>query len=243
MSIALVHSSANTLPYMAPLRTHSATEVMSPSLDPIAWRFAAYARNSRLSVLDVGCGDGIASAAALARGAYVVAVDHDRHALTQLLARVPAEQYARLTLKLQSIENLDFSVPQFAALHAGRVLHAIGPVALRKSLRNFSRWLYPNGKLFLSTYTPEGRAWEPFRPVYEERVANCEVWPGFIAEISEHFPYWGDGESSIHLLDEQVLSRELAEAGFVIESSHHHRLPWDSELTCCGIIARCEQDM
>jgi SAM-dependent methyltransferase len=229
-----------TAPYLGMARANAGTDVMSPTLDTIAWRFAEYAQNSRLNVLDVGCGDGIATAAALDRGAYVIAADPDRNVLRQLLARVRSEQYARLTLRTESLDDLDFKIAQFAAVHAGRVLHALEPAALQRSLRKFCRWLYPEGKLFVSTYTPEGRTWEPFRPAYEERVSSGERWPGFIADTGVHFRHWNEGASAIHLLDQRVLCSELADAGFVIEYSRSYPLPWDSGLTCCGVIARCE---
>jgi polyketide synthase PksJ len=229
-------------PYLNAVRDSSGTDAMSPALDPIAWRFAEYAEHAqraRLSVLDIGCGDGIATAAALSRGAYVVAVDPDPNALRQLLARVRPEQWARLKVETGALPDLEFEQLHFVALHAGRVLHVLQPTDLRSTLQNFRRWLDPHGKLFVSAYTPEGRAWEPIRPLYEERLAAGALWPGFIPDMRPHFPYWNDGATAVHLLDEHVLQRELKAAGFAIEEIRQYPLPWDSALTCCGIVAEC----
>ncbi len=225
-------------PYLSAPRSSSGTEAMSPVLDPIAWRFADWTRSSRLRALDVGCGDGLAAAAAVNRGAHVLAVDPNDDALRHLLSRVPAEQQVRLQLQVARLPHLDFESPQFCALHAGRVLHLLEPTSLQLTLQKFHRWVYPDGRLFISAFSPEGRAWEPARPDYEARAARGDAWPGFIRDLRRHFPHWSDAAAPIHLLDERTLTRELELHGFTIEEVRQYPLPWDSELTCCGVVAR-----
>jgi len=77
-------------------------------LDSLSLKFAIYLRSARLEGLDVGCGEGVATLAALARGARMVAVDPDLAALHDLLARVPGEQYRRVKVRQDSIPDMDF---------------------------------------------------------------------------------------------------------------------------------------
>jgi hypothetical protein len=92
------------------------------------------------------------------------------------------------------------------------VLRHLEPVALQISLRKFFRWLYPHGKLFVSTFAPSGSVLR--------------------------FPRW-HAHASVRLLDELVLRRELTAAGFVIEKLSCSALAWDTEHVCANVIARC----
>ncbi len=75
---------------------------MSPTLDDLTIKFATYARNSKLDVLDIGCGDGIATAAVLQRGGHVLAVDAESGASSGARAS-SSEQYRRLKVRIGSV--------------------------------------------------------------------------------------------------------------------------------------------
>jgi SAM-dependent methyltransferase len=230
------HSSVlhNGIAYARP-----ATEQMSPELDDLSIRFAAYARSAKLDSLDIGCGDGIATGAALARGGHLFAIDPDQGALHQLLARVPPEQYRRLKVRLGALPALDFKFAHFSAVHAARVLHLLDPAALQLSLRKFFRWLYPEGRLFISTLTTGGEYWEfAERECARRRTAHA-LWPGYISDIRRLQPAWRGEHSAVHLIDEPILRRELESAGFEIEYAKCYPLPWDADQICCAIVARC----
>lgn len=212
---------------------------MSPALDDLSLRFAVYTRNARFAALDIGCGEGRATAAALDRGGHVLAVDPDRAALQQLLVRVPPQQCRRLQVRVGALPELDFKFARFSAVHAARVLHLLPPRALQQSLSKFFRWLYPAGRLFVSTLAPGGAHWDfAARDLARRRMAQ-EQWPGYIEDIRRLLPGWRGATRSVHLLDEPVLRRELEAVGFVVEYVNHYPLPWDSEQPCCAIIARC----
>jgi ubiquinone/menaquinone biosynthesis C-methylase UbiE len=200
---------------------------MSPALDALSLKFAILTRNTNATALDVGCGDGIATAAALARGGHVLAVDPDAEALRRVLVRVPSQHYSRLQVQVGVLPTLDFKRAHFPAVHAARVLHLLTPSDLEVTLRKFFRWLYPRGKLFLSAFTPAGRFWRRFHSEYVRRRMARERWPGYIAA------------RSIHLIDSDVLTREVRAAGFTIEEVRCYPLPWDSEQVCCACVARC----
>lgn len=208
-----------------------AIERMSPALDHLSLKFAIHMRSSRLDGLDVGCGEGIATIAALARGGHVMAVDRDPAVLHRLLARVPSEQYRRLKVREASLPQLDFKFAHFSAVHASRVLHFLPPDALRSTLRKFFRWLYPEGKLFVSVLNPRGTFWRGMRAGYSRRTMFGESWPGYIE--------WTGTQSAVHLLDENILEREMHVAGFAVEELSSYSLPWDAQQLCTSVIARC----
>jgi SAM-dependent methyltransferase len=208
-----------------------AVERMSPALDTLSLKFAIYMRHSRLEGLDVGCGEGIATIAALARGGHVMAVDRDPAVLHRLLARVPSEQYRRLKVREATLPQLDFKFAHFAGVHASRVLHFLPPDALRATLRKFFRWLYPDGKLFVSVLNPRGTFWRGLRADYSRRTMFGEAWPGYIE--------WPRASAAVHLLDENILKRELDAAGFIVEELSSYTLPWDAEQLCTAAVARC----
>jgi SAM-dependent methyltransferase len=212
---------------------------MSPVLDDLSMRFVLYARTSQGDVLDIGCGDGIATAAALTRGARLYAVDPDQAALQHLLARVPPVHAPRLKLRIGSLPNVNFKFPRFSAVHAARVLHLLDPLALQRSLQKFFHWLYPNGKLFLSALSPAGDYWSFAESGIVQRKLKEDPWPGYIADVRRLRPHWDGASDSILLLDEPVLRRELEAAGFEIEYCHTYPLPWDTDQMCCGMVARC----
>lgn len=216
-----------------------ATEQMSPALDELSLKFAIMTRNTKRAALDVGCGDGLATAAALARGGHVLAVDPDQAALRKLLVRVPSQQYRRLHVRVGSLPELDFKLAQFPAVHAARVLHLLDPEHLQATLSKFFRWLYPDGKLFLSVLTPAGRFWHSFHGEYFRRRMAQARWPGFIRHPAQVLPHWTGSDTPIHLIDEPLLAREIEAAGFGIEDIHRYPLPWDSDQICCACIARC----
>ena len=118
---------------------------MSPALDDLSLRFAMHAGQTNGTCLDVGSGTGLATAAALARGGHIVAVDPDPVACRELLARVPVEQYARLTVRTSSLPELDFVAPQFVAVHAARVLHNLSGLDVRASVAKFFAGSIPTG--------------------------------------------------------------------------------------------------
>jgi len=222
---------------VAPLR--APTEQMSPSLDDLSIRFAAFTRNAKGCALDLGCGDGIATAAALVRGGHVLAVDPDEGALHRLLARVPSERYRRLKVQTGSLPQLDFKASRFSALHAARVLHLVEPEVFRQSLRKFFRWLYPSGVLFLSTLTTGGPYWSFAERDIARRKMVQDPWPGYIADLHRFRPAWSGECTSIHLIDEPILRRELSAAGFEIEHLSSYALAWDPDQMCCAVVARC----
>jgi SAM-dependent methyltransferase len=186
----------------------------APVLDPLSLQFVIWAQATDGLALDIGCGDGTATRALLARGGHIVAVDPDAGALHRLVERVPTEQCRRLKVRLGQLPDIDFKVANFAAIHAARVLHLLDPVSLASSLRKFYRWLYPEGKLFVSMPTPKGT----------HRTLHVATQPAGRPRAP---------------LDESSLARQVRAAGFVLEDRTTYLPPWNGAQECCAFIARC----
>ncbi len=212
---------------------------MSPGLDPLSLEFVIAARAARAEMLDIGCGDGVAVLAALSRGAHVHAVDADPACIERLLARVPREQQPRLKTRVASLQTLDFMAPSFSGVLVARVLHLLDGLTIECTLKKCLRWLYPDGKLYLSALTPMGDFWQLFRADFARRMSLGMRWPGDIADVSRVLGSSGGRPVPVNLLDERILRRELDAAGFVVEEVCWYALPWDSQQVCCGVIARC----
>ena len=198
---------------------------LSPSLDPLTHRFAVWAGRQGGTCADIGCGGGIATAAALVRGARVVAVDPDTSNIEPLLAQLPVQQRARVHVLGGGLPSLHFDPASLTSIHAARVFHLLEGGEIRQSLQQFRDWLRQDGKLFISVLTPDGSHWAAFHPEYARRCAKNEVWPG---AADSRRP---------HLLDHHVLQRELTRAGFSIEEMMEFPLAWDTAQICCGVVA------
>jgi len=212
---------------------------LSPALDRLSLKFAIWAGNAPSASLDVGCGDGVATISVLARGGHVVAVDPDEVAMGLLIGRIPSAHFRRLKVRLSKLPDLEFKATHFSAVHVARVLHLLHPVALTHTLRKFFRWLYPEGKLFVSTFTPAGPAWAALQPEYRRRKMARYPWPGYFDEPLPHCSQSGSTAFPIHFLDESILVRELTAAGFVAEDIETYSPPWPGAQQCCSVVARC----
>lgn len=134
---------------------------------------------------------------------------------------------------------LDFTAPRFALAHIARVLHLLDGAATECTFRKCFRWLYPEGRLYLSALTPLGDFWQPVRAEFARRLALGARWPGYIPDIARYVGPMPAAPAAVHLFDERILRRELVAAGFVVEDVEWYTLPWDEAQVCCALIARC----
>jgi SAM-dependent methyltransferase len=212
---------------------------MSPRLDRLSLRFAMYAGLERCRALDVGCGTGVATLAALIRGAHVVAVDPMKAAVEKLLSGVPNCHYANLSVRVAAMPGLHLADASLGAIHASRLFHLLSPAALRTSLLQFFRWLQPGGRVFISALTPAGGCWESLQPEYARRSAAGQTWPGYFRELRQAGgPSGSEERATLHLLDETVLRRELTAAAFEVEESFSYSLSWAPDQICCAVVGR-----
>src|SRR5690349_2778392 len=80
-------------------------ERLNRALDEVSLKFVIASRTARAPVMDFGCGEGLATQAALARGAHVWALEEDDASLERLLARVPSQQHRRLRARIGNLSR------------------------------------------------------------------------------------------------------------------------------------------
>jgi SAM-dependent methyltransferase len=192
---------------------------MSESLDYFSSRFVEYAGACDAPVLDMGCAYGIATRAALERGARVHACDMEEGHVEILMAETPLAMRPRLTISVGSLPDVNFPDGAFGAVLCSRVLHFLLAAEIRTTLGKMHRWLRPGGRLFLVADTPYSGFWFSGAPAYEQRKAAGDEWPGLIEDIAVYFKDGRCPEGMLRYLnplDPDILARESGNAGFSV---------------------------
>ena len=189
-------------------------------LDDYAKEFIDFAGSSDKPSLEVGCAYGIATIAALKKGAEITACDMEQRHLDVLRDRAPANLQDKLTTKVGKLPDIDLPENTFGSLLCSRVLHFLYGDEVDQSVANMYRWLQPGGRMYLVADTPYG-IWRNFIPIFEERAANGERWPGEMEKPVRYLPFEGRNEDNgppmMNLLCPEQLTRTAEEAGFVVE--------------------------
>jgi SAM-dependent methyltransferase len=195
---------------------------MLEALDAYSTAFVDYAASRSGEVLDMGCAYGVATLAALARGARVCACDMEPRHLDLLKQQAPADQHPRLRLVDGVLPYVTFPQDSFDAILAARVIHFLRGPELRMVLRAMVEWLRPGGRLYLVADTPYVQGWSVIAPAYEEAKARGDEWPGFIPDFrrySRNNAQSAPGPEFLNTLDPDILTRECERAGFSVERS------------------------
>lgn len=208
---------ATDLPGAIP--TLNGTGFMLEALDDYALSFIEAAAQAPGEVLDIGCAYGVATLAALERGARVCASDLEPAHLALLEQRVPPAQRARLRTRAGALPDIEFAPCSFDAILASRVLHFLDGDALPRALAAFARWLQPGGCVFLVVDTPYMPSWSDIVPQYEAAKHAGARWPGYIADFRRYTAKRADGlgPEFLNTLDPDLLARECLAAGLVVE--------------------------
>ncbi|MCG1041033.1 methyltransferase domain-containing protein, partial [Mycetohabitans sp. B8] len=182
-------SEAHALPAQSNgmIPTLNGTGAMTTRLLACSEAFVEFAATAAGDVMDMGCAYGVATLAALERGARVWAVDIDERHLSILSEQVGPALKARLVTHCGALPSMDIAEGQFAAIHAARVLHFLDPDAFRESLCKMARWLAPGGKLFVTCDSPYFPHWSARVAEYEQLAAGGHAWPGYIADLAAYF--------------------------------------------------------
>lgn len=206
-----------TTPGLVP--TLNNTGFMSEHIDACSQAFVDFAATCANEVLDMGCAYGVASLAALAKGARVMACDIEPRHLDIVRDKAGAHAH-RLRTQPAALPHADFPNNSFNAILCSRVVHFLRGPDIETSVRKFHDWLTPGGKLFLITDTPYSGYWKAHAPIYEEKKRAGDPWPGLIEDTSVYLP--GTSTRSAGLLnpcDPDILSRVCRDAGFTIEEA------------------------
>lgn len=193
---------------------------MAERPDSFSTQFIDFAAGTGGEVLDIGCAYGVATLAALHRGARVCACDMESGHLELLAGRVPPADRPRLRTVTGTLPAVDFAVGAFTAVLAARVLHFLRGDEVRIAIPKMFRWLAPGGRLFIIVDTPYTGFWSGAAPEYERRKAAGEQWPGFIPDVAA---FLRDGRLPdgmlpyLNPMDPDILRRECLQAGFVVQ--------------------------
>jgi hypothetical protein len=219
---------------------------MTSSLDRFSQDFADFSVRAPGPALDIGAAYGIATVAALARGARVIANDIDGRHLEILSRGVPTELRHNLSLKTGDFPDaLDFTPGSLGAVLVCRVMHFFDGPTIERSAEKLFGWLTPGGKVFVIAETPYLRNFSSFIPTYEARKQAGDPWPGFVDDVKKIAPERGKSlPPKMHFLDPEVLARAFSKVGFVIEKAStfaRPEFPEDIQLDgreSVGLVAR-----
>jgi SAM-dependent methyltransferase len=196
---------------------------MTTYLDPFSQQFVEFAsKHNTERFLEIGAAYGIATLAALARGAHVMANDLEQQHLAILQERVPKEQLPRLTLHPGAFpDGLTLPDNHFMGILVCRVIHFFDGKTVEHAVKKLLDWLKPGGKAFVVIETPYIKPLEPFIKKFEQRKAEGNPWPGLINDMKElNRDPAKNVPALLHPMDDDILKRVFGDAGFLIEKCH-----------------------
>ena len=215
---------------------------MSTSLDPVSEAFTLYAGRAGGWCLDLGCAFGIASLAALDRGANVIACDMEWGHLDVLMSKVGDRNKHRILGTVGEMPHVAFRPESFAAVLCSRALHFLDGGDVQQTVQAIADWLQPGGKAFLIADTPYTGFWARGATDYEKRKADGDPWPGFIPDVTIYLP---DTARTKHVkrflnpMDPDILARVCRETGLIAEHAAFSGRPdQPNALSHAGVIAR-----
>lgn len=215
MSAAKMPPTAEEYPGAVP--TMNGRGYMLETLDDYALAFVEAAATGPGEALDIGCAYGIATLAALEKGARVCACDMEPKHLEIVRERTPENRRGNLRTVVGLLPGVDFPRESFAAILAARVLHFLDGEELRLALGKMRDWLAPGGRLFITADSPYLPGWSAIVPAYEAAKAQGAEWPGFIADFAKYSSRAGNATRYLNTLDPDILARECERAGFSVE--------------------------
>ncbi len=208
---------------------------MIPTLDRqgAVWLFVDEVTNMYLdavrgrTALEIAAGYGHAAVSALEHGAdRVWANEVDAGQLAIIQSRTPSRYRDKLACCLGAFpEAVDFEASSLDCIYSARLFHFFDAERVRAGLRKVHAWLRPGGELFLVNDAIYRTVFKPLIPLYEQRIAVGEAWPGHFADIRSCIPRELNPEQfpkAMNFLDPTVLRRELTHAGFEVVAARFY---------------------
>lgn len=197
---------------------------MSPTTEDFV-RIAAFCRKP---VLDIGCGYGVSSLAALNTGARVIAFDLSKEHLDVLSNNTPNQWKKNLTTRVGRFpHDLHLEPKSLSAIHASMILHFLSGEDLTEGLRQCYEAMEQGGYLFLANMTPYLGIYDTEKLIkeYNKRVSAGESWPGYIDHISLIKEEWKNSVPKFaHFFKIDTLVRYVTAAGFEVEEAYYYTL-------------------
>jgi ubiquinone/menaquinone biosynthesis C-methylase UbiE len=130
-----------------------------------------------------------------------------------------------LLKKLQLVQgrfpHINLSNASLDAVLASHVLPFLTGSEIEAGIKTIYEALKPGGKFFALSYTIYNKLMKNYIPLYEQRKANADPWPGELADASE---YWDKNNALASILPKQLNHLEpaliaplLENQGFKIE--------------------------
>ncbi|WP_257284190.1 class I SAM-dependent methyltransferase [Endozoicomonas sp. SESOKO1] len=102
-------------------------------------------------LLDIGCGHGVNTHAALMHGAQVIATDMDKPDLSEWLKDLPETQQGAVTCRAAKLPaNIPFADNAFSGILCAEVFHFLANEEVTSSINELYRILEPGGTLLLT---------------------------------------------------------------------------------------------
>ena len=142
----------------------------------------------------------------------------------QLTSSLPQELANHVFLIPGDISTLRLPSERFGSILASRILHLLEPDKVEKTVASIFNALKPGGQAFVLCSTPYMAASETFIPIFEEKKAAGDLWPGFTKNIKDHYKGnltgWQDVTfpENMNYMDPDILKRVFEKAGFEIIS-------------------------
>lgn len=193
---------------------------MLTHLDPISAKFINFAKTTTHPILEIGSAFGVATIAALKHSSSIV-IANDIGVENLLILRNNTDEKYRKRLYLNANrfpQQLDLDANSLEGILICRVFHFLRSEEIEEGLAKLYQWLIPGGKLFIVTATPFQGNLKEFIPVYEERWANNNPWPGYVENYGLTVPGLSHNLTPfLHVMDERPLKKALEFAGFEIQ--------------------------
>lgn len=210
------------------LKTVNKMGITTLELAPPTRDFIDYAYECKHPVVDIGCGYGVSSLAALKTGAKVIAMDLAMEHLQILEKNVPPAFKHNLTIQISRFpEEFDLPDSSIDAAHAAMILHFLSGEQILAGLKKIHACLRPGGKLFIANMSPYLGLFdhEALSQEYNSRLARGEKWPGYIDQIRfakdawKHqlppYAYFFKLEDAVNI---------ISQAGFEVENVYYYTL-------------------
>ena len=210
------------------LKTVNKMGITTLELAPPTKDFVEFSSHCKKPVLDIGCGFGVSSLAALNMGARVIAFDLAQEHLRVLKDNTPPELTDHLITKVGRFpDDLDFDANSLSAVHASMILHFLTGEEIMTGLQQCYDYLEPGGQLFLGNMSPYLGIYDTKKlcAQYDSRITQNKKWPGYIAHIQFVKEEWRNQLPPFaHFFKVDTAVKFVSEAGFEVENAYYYTL-------------------
>lgn len=193
---------------------------MKGELDEFSKEFIKYASNTNDIVLELGSAYGFIINEVLQKNKTIIANDISAEHLEILLHNVNKDFFKNLFLYPGAFpDEVEFEDESIGAILSSRMLHFLTGTKLERGLKKINKWLKREGKFFFVSLSPKHYTLKKdFYPIYKQKLANGEKWPGIVNQMKcyakDHADYLGN---FMHVFDIDQLQKLLPEYGFSID--------------------------